>query len=283
MKITSEIARTHTILEKQQEILARTMRLLAQSQLLRQKRNAAIVFPIPENLNEYNSNNGGSAGSDHYFREIIRIQEAERARISRELHDEFGQALTAIRLELELVIGEEPNPSSIHTQRIKHIKTLVERTSRELQRLAYDLRPVVLDDMGLIPALRSLGEDFSLQTGVKIEFDLNHPKRFSYELELALFRIAQEGLNNISKYAKARRVLIRLHEVQGYLELVIKDDGVGFDTNTLSGNVYSNGRPHIGIKGMRERLRLFGGVLIVRSRPGRGTMLRARVSVIDQQ
>ncbi|MEW6732630.1 MAG: sensor histidine kinase [Acidobacteriota bacterium] len=270
----SEISKTLILLDRQRELLQQTNRILAE---FKSKPSLTV-----DNLAEFKNNGAVSTSAlpeqsyqDSFYKELFRTQEAERARIARELHDEFGQAITAIYTEIELACREGLDPDSPLAIRIQHIKELLEHTGHEIQRLAYDLRPAALDHLGLSAALMILVEDIRERNGIQISF--NNSKEvgtISKDIELAFYRVAQEALTNVVKHADAAKVNIALKRLRTSLRLEVKDNGVGFNISTL----YNKGRlRHMGLWGMRERLRLLGGELIINSRPGSGTQLFARV------
>jgi signal transduction histidine kinase len=200
-------------------------------------------------------------------RSVWRVQEDERRRVARELHDGIGQNLTALKHRLvQLGDGLAPQQRAQLDAAIALCGEALEDT-RHLSRL---LRPPILDDLGLEPALRalarSLGESASLDITVEIE---NLPL-LDDDLQTLLFRVAQEALNNAAKHAQARTVLLRLVARGGLLQLQVADDGRGCDPEALRAG-------GSGLSGMRERLRLYEGSLELHSTPGTGTRLRAVV------
>ncbi len=203
-------------------------------------------------------------------RKILAAQEEERARISRELHDELGQQLTALRLEmgwLQKKIGLDAKSEELFRNGV----LLVGQATEELRRMCRGLRPPALDDLGLEPAARSLLDDFRARSGCQVEARIRiAADRLPPPLVLCAYRILQESLNNITRHAQARRVEIRLEQNAGLLELEIRDDGRGFDTRGLGS------QRGWGLQGMRERATLAGGRLEVDSTPGRGTRVTFR-------
>lgn len=203
-------------------------------------------------------------------RSVLRVQEDERRRLARDLHDGIGQNLTALKHQLarmrdRLPAGADPALRDGLADAIGLCADTLEDT-RELSRL---LRPTILDDLGLEPALRWLGRSIGESAGLSIAVEIEPLPELDGERQTLLFRIAQEALNNIAKHAQARSVLVRLVERDGRLQLQVVDDGIGFDPQTRPAGS--------GLSGMRERLRLFEGLLEVHSSPGHGTRLRAIV------
>lgn len=202
-------------------------------------------------------------------RSVLRVQEDERRRLARELHDGVGQNLTALKhrlAQLRDALGDAPDALRDGLDAAIGLCADTLEDTRELSRL---LRPTILDDLGLEPALRWLGRSVGASAGMAVAVEVEPLPDLDEERQTLLFRIAQEALNNIAKHAQARSVLLRLVERDGRLQLQIVDDGVGFDPALRpSGS---------GLSGMRERLRLFEGALEVHSAPGHGTRIRAVV------
>lgn len=195
----------------------------------------------------------------------IRAQEQERQRLAQDLHDEVNQALTAVLLRLEATIQEAPPTLQ---EELRDTKRLAGQAMEQLLRLARRLRPAVLDDHGLMPALHTQVRDFSEQTGIRATFHpQGAPTRLSAEQQLAIYRVTQEGLSNIAQHASARRVKVELSFV-GRTVLRISDDGRGF-TETREGS--------LGLGGMRERAQLAGGHLSVWSGQGSGTRVELTI------
>jgi signal transduction histidine kinase len=205
------------------------------------------------------------------LRRVVDAQELERRRLARELHDETGQALTSILLGLRAF--EETLEGDRSRNAVSELRELVVATLQDVRRLAVELRPKVLDDFGLVPALERLTETFGEQTGIKVRFEAGiRDERLLPEAETALYRIVQEALTNIVKHAQARNVSIVLTRKPGSVVAVIEDDGQGFDpAQTREGG--------FGIEGMRERVGLLDGRLEVESSAESGTTLVAEVPV----
>jgi signal transduction histidine kinase len=207
------------------------------------------------------------------FRRVVGAQELERRRLARELHDETGQALTSILLglkSLEDALGDERQRGAA----VAGLRKLVVATLQDVRRLAVELRPKVLDDFGLVPALERLTESFGEQTEIRVRFESSlGDERLSPEAETALYRIVQESLTNVVKHAHAHSVSIVLARKPGAVALVIEDDGSGFDVAETRDDGF-------GLEGMRERVGLFGGSLQVESRAGAGATIVAEVPLL---
>jgi signal transduction histidine kinase len=212
---------------------------------------------------------------EHHNTALLHVQEEERARISRELHDEVGQALTAINTNLALLqrIGSE-NPAQL-LQRIAETQSLTAQTIDTVHRFARELRPLILDDLGLVAALRSCVRSFAERSGLRVHFQpAPEAEQLSNDQKTALFRVAQESLANVAKHARARHVTVRLRRVPHAVRLEIKDDGKGFN---VDGQLRQRKTKRLGLLGMQERLRLVQGRFGLESCRGRGTTVRAEV------
>ena len=203
------------------------------------------------------------------LRRIVAAQELERRRLARELHDETGQALSSILLGLKAL--DEKVESDDAREAVSTVRELVVATLRDVRRLAIELRPKVLDDFGLVPALERLTETFGGQTGIGVRFESGlADERLPAEVETALYRIVQESLTNIVKHSRARNISIVLVRKPAAVAAVIEDDGQGFDPAAVR-------EGGIGLVGMRERVGLLDGRLKIESIEGSGTTLVAEV------
>jgi signal transduction histidine kinase len=203
------------------------------------------------------------------LRRIVDAQELERRRLARELHDETGQALSSILLGLKAL--DEKVETDDARSAVSNVRELVVATLQDVRRLAIELRPKVLDDFGLVPALERLTETFGAQTGIGVRFESGLAgDRLPADVETALYRIVQESLTNIVKHSRARNISIVLVRKAGAVAAVIEDDGQGFDPTA--------GREGgFGLEGMRERVGLLDGRLQIESTEGSGTTLVAEV------
>src|SRR5437588_11011522 len=200
------------------------------------------------------------------------IREEERTRVAREIHDELGQALTAIKLESASLIRGVPVDAKEQLNRAQSIVKLVDETIQTVRRISTEMRPSILDDLGLVAAVEWAAEEFQSRTGTKCRLDLPHDDIvIDRERATALFRILQETLTNVARHASATHVNIRLAQEDGSLILEVRDNGKGISEERLS-----TGRP-LGILGMRERALLLGGELAISGAPGDGTTVRVRI------
>jgi signal transduction histidine kinase len=198
-------------------------------------------------------------------RRIVDGQEQERRRLSRELHDETGQALTSILLGLRSI--EDAEGTERFPEALAGLRELVVATIQDVRRLAVELRPKALDDFGLVPALEHLTGSFSEQTGIEVQLESRlREERLSSAIETVLYRAVQEALTNVVKHARAEHVSLLLHTREGKVAAVIEDDGRGFGPETETGD-------GIGLIGMRERVALVGGSLEIESSAESGTTI----------
>ena len=205
--------------------------------------------------------------------QILNAQEAERARVSRDLHDDVGQALTSVLLGLRLLesslAGDEVALVSELRRRTDDVRTLVADALGRTRQLAFDLRPTVLDDVGLLPALERLSQDMTARgdTTVAVAAHGFAADRLPPEIETVVYRVVQEALTNITRHASAATASITVIVAAGRVRVLVEDDGVGFETNAAPM------RGHLGLKGMAERADLAGGTVELSSTPGSGTTL----------
>jgi signal transduction histidine kinase len=202
-------------------------------------------------------------------RRVVQAQELERQRLARELHDETGQALTSILLglkPLEEALADHPARAALADLREQVVRAL-----QDVRRLAVELRPAVLDDYGLVPALERLTDAFAEQSDVRIDFhSALGERRLPSEVETTLYRVVQESLTNIVKHANAHNVSVSVARRESTVAAVIEDDGAGFDQRAVR-------EEGVGLLGMRERLSFVDGRLEIESRPGAGTTIVAEV------
>ena len=205
--------------------------------------------------------------------ELLEVQEAERRHISRELHDEVGQALTAVKVNIQAAVRMS-GTSSLNPYLEESIAT-VERTLDQVRNLSLDLRPSILDDLGVVAAVRWYLDRQAHRAGFQAHFNAEMPKmRVPTDLETACFRIVQEAITNSVRHAQAQNVWVTIQQCNAdELELIIQDDGVGFDVNAVMQR--GAGDLSLGVLGMHERAELIGGRLEIQSDQVRGTEIRA--------
>jgi signal transduction histidine kinase len=206
--------------------------------------------------------------------QVIAAQEEERKRISRNIHDHLGQQLTALRLILSSLKEQSP-PSS----QLDKVYSIAEKIDSEVDFLVSELRPTILDDLGLIKALENFINEWSRYLKISVEFHATglKGKRLSPDIEINLYRIVQEALNNVSKHAKATHVSVLLEKQDKNVFLIVEDDGIGFD---LSGYEKPDGKENgFGLLGIKERALLVGGTTEIESTKENGTTLYVRIPI----
>jgi signal transduction histidine kinase len=202
---------------------------------------------------------------------LVRAQEEERRALSRELHDEAGQAFSAIMLEAENLLDMGHSPCV--APRLKSIRDMAERGVAETRNMALLLRPSMLDDFGLVPALNWQARETAKRTGLRVQVtapDLEQD--LPEEHKTCIYRVVQEALNNVARHAQATAAQITIQQQQGELQLTIQDDGTGFDSQRVRG---------LGLLGMEERARHLGGSFVIDSQAGRGTILKVRLPLAE--
>jgi signal transduction histidine kinase len=203
-------------------------------------------------------------------RRVLEVQELERRRVAVELHDELGQSLTAIKINLQL--SQRLTEQALVDINLENIR-IVEEALQQVRRLATNLRPSVLDDLGLLAALQWVTEQSANRSGFSVTF---HPvraqPRLAADIETACFRVVQEALTNIARHAQATRVEIRLDRQGGRVILRITDDGCGFNLDEMRARALAG--DSIGVLGMQERATLVGGDLTIESTPGQGSTVQ---------
>jgi signal transduction histidine kinase len=208
-----------------------------------------------------------------YIGSITTAQEDERRRLARELHDDTLQALIALKQRVQLAQLElqlSATPAQPQSSQLDEIATLTENTIENLRRLTKDLRPVYLEDLGLVPALEMLAQETSLKPGIKIEFHRQGTvRRLDPGVELALYRMAQEACNNLIRHAQAKHASIEINYLSRSISLHVQDDGVGFSMPADLGGYAFKG--HYGLLGLQERAELIGASLEIRTSPATGT------------
>jgi two-component system sensor histidine kinase UhpB len=208
---------------------------------------------------------------------VLQAQEEERKRIARELHDETAQALTTLLVRLKIL--EKARTTSDMRRQIDELRELTAQTLEAVRKLAVELRPATLDDLGLLAALEAYAESYSSRIPVRVSFrsdgftNDHDDGRLPPQVELVLYRVVQEALTNVAKHADAKSVQIELHRGRDEVMAVVTDDGLGFNVEEM---MRSRERG-LGLFGMQERLALVRGQLVIDSSPGRGTTIHARV------
>lgn len=201
---------------------------------------------------------------------IIKAQEEERLRVAREIHDGPAQSMANVVLRAEICEKlMEKEPEKVGDE-LKSLKAMVKESLQEVRKIIFDLRPMVLDDLGIVPTLKRYIAELRKRTDLSIELVVlgGEDERLPGTLEVAVFRIVQEGLNNIIKHARARRAVVRLEILPSQVRINISDDGIGFETSKAMTDI---NRDSFGLLGMKERVEILGGQMKVISAPGAGT------------
>lgn len=206
-------------------------------------------------------------------RRLMEVQELERRNIALELHDEIGQVLTGLKLTLDL---SARLPAAESSESLGRARDLVNELMARVRKLSLDLRPAILDDLGLLPTLLWHIEHYTAQTNVRVNFKHSglEKQRFPPEVETAAYRVVQEALTNVARHASVREAAVRVWTRQDVLSIEVVDAGLGFDPDTVLGRETS------GLTGMRERATLAGGQMKIESWPGSGTRLLAELKIM---
>jgi signal transduction histidine kinase len=216
---------------------------------------------------------GSSLGPqrDSFARALIEAQEEDRRRISRELHDDLNQRSAVLQLDVDALEKGAPTGDAL-SKGLRQIREQVDQLFEEVRRIAWELHTTVLDDLGLIPALESFAEEFSKREGVPVRFaSPEDPIDVPRPVAVALYRITQEALRNVARHSGAREAIIEVVASGEWIELAIRDNGIGFDqTDAPAG---------LGLTSREERARLVNGTFNLLSRPGAGTEIRVRAPI----
>ncbi len=241
--------------------LGENIALVAVSDVTKQHRDKLALSNINSQLRNLTSH-------------LQHIREEERKKISREIHDELGQLLTALKLDISFINKKLPREQDKLREKSDDAMTLIDESIKTMRRMASDLRPGILDDLGLEPAIEWLCGEFQKRNKIKyyLEYDLTSMD-LGDEISTCLFRVAQESLNNISKHSDASVCKISVFNNEDDINMVITDDGVGFELSEVAGN-YS-----LGLLGMRERVTNLNGEFEVEGKPGKGTRVKIQIPV----
>lgn len=211
----------------------------------------------------------------HLSRQLLVVQENERRKISRELHDVIAQTLTGINMRLATLKAESKGNTNELQEKITSTQLLVEKSLDIVHRFASELRPTVLDDLGLIPALKSFLQGFLEDTGVRVSLKVfGGIEQSDADVRTVLYRIVQESLTNVARHAKASHAEVDIQCLEGIIRMEIKDNGQGFE---VDGTSCANKRNRLGLLGMRERVEMIGGTFVVESSIGHATTVRVEI------
>jgi len=207
--------------------------------------------------------------------QTLHAQEAERKRISCELHDEVGQALTAVSTHLAMLRRNGMVDLQELKEKVAETQTLLGQTMEWVHRFARDLRPAMLDELGLLPALRSYLKAFAQRTGIRVHFKASpEAEKLNDEQKTVVFRVTQESLTNVAKHAQASRVTATLRKLKNGVRMEISDNGRAF---RVEQQPTRTARKRLGLLGMEERVRLVNGRFAIESTPGKGTTVRMEI------
>ncbi len=203
---------------------------------------------------------------------LLNVREEERKRIGREIHDELGQQLTAIKMDVSWISKKTDPGNEVFKTKLQNVITLLDGGNQSIRRILNELRPVILDDYGLLEALKWQAKQFSNNTGIPVSFKTSESQvRIREDIATCVFRVFQEALTNITRYAKAKNVVVSLDIDEESILLNIEDDGIGFDTEL------TNTKMSFGILGMKERVFSLNGNFSLISSPGKGTKVRVNL------
>jgi signal transduction histidine kinase len=243
-----------------------TQRKAAEEALKKSERHYSLLLERSDHLQEQ---------LRRLSRQILSAQEDERKKISRELHDVIAQTLTGINVRLAALAREAVTNTKGLDRNIARTQRLVEKSVNIVHRFARELRPAVLDDLGLIPALHSFMKTFTTRTGVRARLTaFAEVEYLDTAKRTVLFRVAQEALTNVARHAQASRVEVSIQKLDDGVCLKIKDNGKSFQVERL---LHGKGSKRLGLLGMRERLEMIGGRFDIESAPGAGTTVTAKI------
>jgi two-component system sensor histidine kinase DegS len=212
---------------------------------------------------------------------IIKAQEEERHRVARDIHDGPAQLLANIVMRAEFCLKLLDVDKTKVREELQALQHMVRQSLQDVRKIIFDLRPMVLDDLGLVPAIKRYIEDIQGQCALTVEMVvIGNPRRFSLTTEVAMFRIMQECLNNIRKHAQANLASVKLEFYNNKLNAVVKDNGVGFHPGDL---MHGGEKECFGILGMRERAQILKGEINIVSAPGQGTSVNISVPLEGEE
>ena len=216
-----------------------------------------------------------SAELRHLSQALVQVQEEERKSLSRELHDEVGQMITVLRMELGTAEQRASSSDSAALPHLRAASTLADQTLRSIRSLARGLRPSMLDELGVVPALNWLAREFTKHGGINVSVATDgEMDQVPESYRTCIYRVAQEALTNCARHARAHEVLLELKRVGNTLSLKVQDDGAGFDA--------SQPNTGIGLVGMKERVRELNGKLTIETGPNKGTLLNVQIPLWEE-
>jgi two-component system, NarL family, sensor kinase len=241
--------------------------------LARQGSNRATISMVVTDMTEARRNEEKLRTLTH---RVVQAQEAERGRVALELHDGITQMLCAVQFCSQALVASLSKRDGAAKGEAMKLRKMAGKTAEEVERISHNLRPSVLDQLGLIAALRDTSTEFAKRTGVSVKLAcVQLIARLPADTELTLYRILQESLRNVEKHARARHVTVHLTKQGNIVQLAIKDDGLGFDPDRHLGR--RNGKSGLGLLSMSERATYLGGAFQVKSAPRAGTEIEVRI------
>jgi signal transduction histidine kinase len=237
---------------------------------LKQNLERANEF-FAESVSPYEMARRGFQDAVSALRRVNETLEQEIQRMAHVVHDEAGQLLVAARLAMS-GLAHDLGPSV--ESRVHEVAAILDQAEEQLRGLSHELRPRILDDLGLVPALRFLADRVSKRSELSIRVESSPEARYASNVETALYRIVQEALTNVAKHGQARHVRVQITHTRKNLHCVVADDGVGFDVPAVLSRAGHDG---LGLVGIRERLSAVGGTLGIESKPGHGTSLQIKI------
>jgi signal transduction histidine kinase len=210
----------------------------------------------------------------------VNVQETERRHVAIELHENISQRTYAMLMRCDILASKLPARAHAARAELLQLRDLLDKATEDVRRIAHDLRPGALDDLGLLPVLRSACKQFGNHARVKLNLEgVQKIARLPAVVETALYRILQEVLKNVARHARARQVTVCLRQQGDFVELAITDDGIGFEPDRRP--LKRKRKSGLGLLGMRERLEMVGGTLTVKSAPGHGTTIQAQIPLVN--
>jgi len=208
------------------------------------------------------------------YQQMHEVREAERMRIARELHDELAQELTALKMDVSWLAGRLPADNDRMREKVERMRHLVDSTVTSVRRIAHDLRPAMLDDLGLVPAIEHLLHGFSQRSGIVVGLDANAEEiEFREPLTTAVYRMIQEALTNVARHARATEVRVAIRVASDDLTVSVWDNGIGISATRLQGG------KSLGVLGIKERARTLGGEADIARSDAGGTLVQIKVPV----
>ncbi|HOV79613.1 MAG TPA: histidine kinase [Bacillota bacterium] len=237
-----------------------------------------VVFNfLSDGLQDINSKIGELQQTQQMALSIIKAQEEERKRVAREIHDGPAQSMANIVMRAEFCLKLlDMNPEKVRDE-LKALQNLVRMSLMDVRKIIFDLRPMVLDDLGLAPAIKRYLAEYKEQYGIQVEFlFFGDQRRLDSSIEIALFRIIQETVTNIRKHARAKNAVVKMEILRRKVTVHIKDDGIGFDLDKVMAKKDLEG---YGLVGIRERVQLLKGKMSIKTAQGQGTSISISVPV----